>query len=80
MAKSTPRAIHSTPSSNYDLEDVSMDFILSLVRTQHNKDSMFVVVDRFSKMAHFIACDKTNNTIHIAELYFKEMMRLHGIP
>jgi len=37
------------------------------------------VVDRFSKMAHLMACNKTNDATHIVELWFKEIMRLHGI-
>jgi len=56
-----------------------MDFILGLPRTQCNKDLIFVVVDMFSKVSHFIACNETNNAAHIIELYFKEVMRLHGI-
>jgi hypothetical protein len=56
-----------------------MDFITGLPRV-HGKDCIFVVVDRLDKFAHFFAIPKDYKEIQVAELFFRELFWLHGLP
>ena len=57
-----------------------MDFIVGLPTTQKGFDSIWVIVDRWTKSAHFIPM-RTNYRPHqYAEIYIAQIVHLHGVP
>ena len=61
-------------------ERITMDFVSGLPRTQRNHDAIWVIVDRLTKSAHFLAIRMDYSLERLAELYINEIVRLHGIP
>ena len=60
-------------------ESISMDFISGLPVCQ-GKDWIWVIVDRLTKSAHFIPVKGTTTASQYAEIYVKEIFKLHGVP
>ena len=60
--------------------DISMNFVLGLFKTIRKHDSVFVIIDCFLKMAHFLPCNKTCDAFKIAQIYLDEVIKLHGLP
>ncbi|WVZ52113.1 hypothetical protein U9M48_003203 [Paspalum notatum var. saurae] len=58
-------------------EDIHMDFIVGLPRTQKGYDSIWVIIDRFTKSAHFIPVKTTYRAKQYAELYISRIVSLH---
>nr|CAD39399.2 OSJNBb0089K24.9 [Oryza sativa Japonica Group] len=66
--------------SEWKWEEIGMDFITGLPRTSSGHDSIWVIVDRLTKVAHFIPVRTTYSGGHLAELYMARIVCLHGVP
>jgi hypothetical protein len=60
-------------------ETISLEFITCFHRTQKQIDSIMVVIDKLGNSSHFIDVNSTFKTINIAEIFMKEIFRLHAI-
>jgi hypothetical protein len=61
-------------------EEIGMDFIVGLPRTQAGYDSIWVIVDRLTKVAQFIPVKTTYSGAKLGELYMSRIVCLHGVP
>ena len=68
------------PIPEWKWEHISMDFIVGLPRSKAGHDSIWVIVDRLTKVAHFIPVHTYYRGDKYADLYIKHVLRLHGVP
>jgi len=61
-------------------EHVTMDFVTGLPRSPRGNDAIWVVVDRLTKSAHFLAMKVSQPISKLAHQYVSEIVRLHGVP
>jgi hypothetical protein len=61
-------------------EEIGMDFIVGLLRTQAGYDSICVIVDHLTKVTHFISVKITYSGAKLTELYMPRIVCLHGVP
>ncbi|GJR53163.1 putative reverse transcriptase domain-containing protein, partial [Tanacetum coccineum] len=82
------KAEHQRPSGllqqpeipEWKWENITMDFITKLPRTRNGHDAIWVVVDRLTKSAHFLAIREDYSTEKLARLYTDEIVARHGVP
>ena len=60
--------------------EISMDFIVGLPKTPNRHDSIWVIVDRLTKVAHFIPVKIDCKGNKLAQLYIDNILRLHEVP
>ncbi|WMV08847.1 hypothetical protein MTR67_002232, partial [Solanum verrucosum] len=68
------------PIPEWKWERIAMDFVVGFPKTLGKFDSIWVIVDRLTKSAHFVPVKMTYNAEKLAKLYIREIVRLHGVP
>jgi transposase InsO family protein len=68
------------PIPEWKWDNIGMDFITGLPRTKSGYDSIWVVVDHLTKVAHFIPMKTTYTSARLAKIYMNRIVCLHGVP
>lgn len=66
------------PSAPFD--HVSMDFVMPLPMSDRGFDAIFTVVDRFSRLVHFVPCKSTCTAVDVAHMFFESWVCRFGMP
>jgi hypothetical protein len=76
----TAGPLQSLPIPTWKWEDISMDFIVGLTRTTKGYDSIWVIVDRLTKITRFLPVKTDHPVIVYAQLYIARILSLHSVP
>ena len=74
-----PGLLQPLPVQDFAWTHISMDFVEGLPKSEH-KDMILVVVDRFTKYAHFVAMRHPITVKTVAQAFTDNIFRLHGLP
>jgi hypothetical protein len=77
--KKPARLLHPLQIPQWKWEEIGMDFIVGLPRTGAGYDSIWVIVDRLTKVSHFIPMKTMYNGATLAELYMSQIVCLYGV-
>jgi hypothetical protein len=72
--------LHPLKVPEWKWEEIGMDFVTGLPRTSKGYDSIWVIVDRLTKVTHFMLVSTTYKGSQLAELYMARIVCLHGVP
>lgn len=61
-------------------EVISMDLIVGLSRNFTQHDAITVAIEKISRVTHLLVIKSTNSTSEVAQIFLKEIVRLHGVP
>lgn len=68
------------PIPEWKWEQITMDFVSGLPRSPTGHDTIWVIVDRLTKSAHFLPIKKADPASKLGKMYIREIVRLHGVP
>ncbi|GKB71039.1 putative reverse transcriptase domain-containing protein [Tanacetum coccineum] len=75
-----PSGLLVQPESSRNWENITMDFVTKLPKTSTGQDTIWVIVDRLTKSAHFLPMKETDSMEKLTRQYLKEVVSRHGVP
>ena len=75
-----PRILQPLPIPKWKWEHITMDFVIGLPHTRIDYDAIWVIVDRLTKLIHFLAIHNNFSLDRLVRLYINEIVKLHGVP